>query len=247
MLDEKWLSVVDYEGHYEVSSFGRVRSIDRTDSYGRFRRGRVLKPGRNPKGYLAINLCLGGGRRTGFIHVLVARAFIGPRPQGMEVNHKDGVKANNHACNLEYATPKQNMEHAAANGLLRHNRGEAHHNCKLTQSQVDEIRRLRGVLTQERLAARYGVTHTLIGLIQRNLYWVDDKTEPIEKMRVRGEQHGRARLTEAQARDILMSKGILSVGELAQRYSISRQAIYGIWQGKAWLHLSETVPLDSPA
>lgn len=124
---ETWRDVVGYEGHYEVSSFGRVKSLK---NYHGFKPGRILKQKINPKnGYLQIALSRNSKLKTFYVHDLVALAFIGPRPPGHEINHKrpdvgeEGAanaaayKRNNRADNLEYVTKKKNMEHAAAMGL----------------------------------------------------------------------------------------------------------------------------------
>ena len=75
--------------------------------------GRVLKPFKLSTGYLRVKLCLGNGKRAKKgVHQVVTRAFIGMCPPGHQVNHKDGKKRNNVARNLEYVTPKENLEHA---------------------------------------------------------------------------------------------------------------------------------------
>jgi hypothetical protein len=88
----------------------------------------------------------------------VADAFIGPIPEGMEVNHKDGNKDNNAVENLEIITPEANLLHARETGLTPCIRGEASHMAKLTEREVREIRLARA--NGERaaaVAARFGV------------------------------------------------------------------------------------------
>ncbi len=117
---EYWLPIPDSGGHYEASSLGRVRSLDRTLPWGhtvRRQPGRVLKPGRDRNGYLCLCICHDGLRQTSNVHRLVARAFHG-EALGREVNHKDGDKTNNRPENLEWCSRAQNVRHSIETGLL---------------------------------------------------------------------------------------------------------------------------------
>ena len=109
---ERWLPVNGYEGIYEVSSHGRVRSVDRTVTYsnGQVRRykGKVRRTPLNQDGYPRVNLSHQGEDKTRTVHSLVAEAFIGARPENMEVCHSDGDPTNNHLDNLRYGTPSDN-------------------------------------------------------------------------------------------------------------------------------------------
>ena len=115
---ENWKPVKGFEGIYEVSDLGRVRSIDRviTDSRGRVVpiKGRIMKQNAHYKGYLRLLLSNGEEKEHGFfVHRLVAEAFI-PNPGNLpEVNHKDENKANNRADNLEWCTHLANSQHGS--------------------------------------------------------------------------------------------------------------------------------------
>lgn len=107
-------------------------------------------------GYVAYD-----GRSMGNGHLLVHRivweSVHGPLPQGKEINHINGIKADNRIQNLEAVTHQQNMLHAYATGL-KSNFGEKHPSHKLTEAQVRELRNLKGVLPMKVLAARYGIS-----------------------------------------------------------------------------------------
>lgn len=104
------------------------------------------------------------------VHKLVAHAFIGERPEGLQVNHKDGNKLNNVPSNLEYITDIENKLHAQAMGNWPI--GERHGRSKLSESDVVEIRQLMasGATTKD-LAARFGVHRTIIQKIVRRSLW----------------------------------------------------------------------------
>ena len=111
MTVEQWLPVPGYEGLYDVSDQGRVRSLDRvvTERGGRTQRlrGRVLKPAPDPDGYLHVVLC-NGRPHTYKVHRLVARAFHGEPAPGQVVCHNDGTYTNNIAGNLRWDTRSAN-------------------------------------------------------------------------------------------------------------------------------------------
>lgn len=124
---EEWRPVVGYEGYYEVSDQGRVRSIDRvvTRRDGRSRKavGKVLRPGRFSKTeHLNVHLCRHGVSRTCAVHRLVMAAFIGPCPDGMNVCHNNGVADDNRLENLRYDTSSANNLDTVRHGTHRHAR-----------------------------------------------------------------------------------------------------------------------------
>ena len=105
---EVWRDVKSFEGLYEVSNKGNVRSVDRINHIGRRYSGRTLRPGYSANGYLQVQLCENGIRKNKYIHRLVAEAFI-PNPNNFpEVNHMDEVKDNNDVRNLEWCTSEYN-------------------------------------------------------------------------------------------------------------------------------------------
>ena len=111
-MPERWKPVVGFEGIYEVSDQGGVRSIDRTIvcKDGRYipAKGKMLAPFEDRHGYLRATLSRDGRSRKYFVHRLVLDAFVGPKQDGEETRHLDGDRANNFLCNLEYGTGSQN-------------------------------------------------------------------------------------------------------------------------------------------
>ena len=122
-LEEIWKDVVGYEGLYQVSNLGRVRSLDhmrRCKNHEYMQKGRILKNGFDRgKAYFRICLSKNGIVEYFTIHRLVAQTFI-PNPENKpQVNHKDGNKLNNNVNNLEWATVSENIQHAYNTGLSK--------------------------------------------------------------------------------------------------------------------------------
>ncbi len=144
------------------------------------RRGAMMRmaPADNGRGYLRVR-CEG---RMMSVHKLIALAFLGPIPDGLEINHKDGDKRNNLPSNLEYTSRSGNMRHAEDLGLRRDHRGEFHHLARLSDEEASRLRdeyaaliaagpAPRGAIAA--LAARYGVRRDYprdlhMGRVRRN-------------------------------------------------------------------------------
>lgn len=111
-----WKPIPNYEGLYEVSDIGQVRSLTYLRSTGHIRNGRVLNGCPDKEGYLQVALSKSGKPQTRKIHRLVMLVFVGEST--LPVNHKDGDKKNNTLNNLEYVTPQENTIHAISTGLF---------------------------------------------------------------------------------------------------------------------------------
>lgn len=110
-MEEQWKPIEGYEGIYEVSSIGRVRSLDRYDRRGIFRKSQIIKTKRHPEGYRSVSLWSDGKQTPLLVHRLVAQAFL-PNPDNLpDVNHKDEDKTNNRADNLEWCTKEYNCNY----------------------------------------------------------------------------------------------------------------------------------------
>lgn len=168
---EIWKDVVGYEGLYQVSNMGRIKSFH----YDRVN-GRVLKPGWAGCGYLKVGLWQDGKRKCMLVHRLVAIAFLGPPPSpDHEANHKNGDKTDNHVENLEWITHSGNTQHAyrILGAKPRRPSGEANGNAKLTDGKVRRIRKLyaTGKWTQAELGKMFGVSDVTISYIVNRKIW----------------------------------------------------------------------------
>jgi hypothetical protein len=159
--EEMWKPVAGYEGLYSVSNRGRVRR----DKYKGIRKPTILKPRNSNHGYKQVALFRNSQRKEKYVHTLVATAFIDRPTEATEVNHKNGVKADNDVKNIEWSNRKHNIRHAFATGLRK---------TKLNNEQVIFIRGLATATkrpTNDSIGAMFGVSGSLIGsVINRKRY-----------------------------------------------------------------------------
>ena len=162
---EIWKDIPGYEGKYQASSEGRIRSVDhrvrvvaRGTEATRLVKGRVLRPGRYCKsGHLSV--VLGHGTAGKPVHQLVARTFLGDPPEGSEVCHNDGNPQNNAVDNLRYDTRRENILDVYRQGGVRQ---------KLSIEDVQTIRKLlnNGMLGKD-IATKMRVSENAISRIKR--------------------------------------------------------------------------------
>lgn len=175
---EIWKDIPGYEGVYQVSSLGRVKSCARliADTTGRVRRWaeRILVATPGSHGYPMVHLMSGNrpDRRT--VHRLVAEAFLpAPSMPDMQVNHKDGSRSNNSAQNLEWVTRRGNLQHAAAMGRLAHPRakGAENGNARWTEAEVMRVRSMYPSKSMKAIAAETGIPFTTVRRMVRRITW----------------------------------------------------------------------------
>jgi hypothetical protein len=163
---EYWKDIAGYNGFYQISSFGRVKSFKYDKA-----NGRILKYRKNKLGYLQISISKNKKSKTFLIHRLVGIAFI-PNPENKpEINHKDNDRSNNKQSNLEWNTAKQNAEHKVKQGRCNIPKGEKCTSSKLSEKQVEEIKSYKGNLSQKELGKLYGVSQANISSIVTNKSW----------------------------------------------------------------------------
>lgn len=179
-MTENWKAVVGFEGQYEVSDLGRVRSLDRILTVERLnwrdgtpqtmnypRKGRLLITNPNMKGYPRVTL--GNKGPTIVVHQLVLNAFVGICPEGMQGLHANDIKSDNRLSNLSWGTPSQNQLDAIRNDrcLL----GEEKPNAKLRDADIAIIRsrlKAEGCIA---IARDFSVSETAIRNIKDGRSW----------------------------------------------------------------------------
>jgi hypothetical protein len=164
MKNEQWLPIVGYEQNYEVSDYGRVRSIARPACAGGLL---ALSP--TKQGYARTSLWQRGKRASFLVHRLVLEAFNGPCPNGLEAAHLNGNRSDNALSNLIWATRKENHSHKIIHGTQQF--GSSCYNAKLSDDSAREIRRLRGIVAGAELSRRYNIAASIVSAIQLGKSW----------------------------------------------------------------------------
>lgn len=173
-LSELWVAIPGYEGRYEVSSHGRLRTVARMVVAG-FASKQVHQKllyqhttVRSATPYRQVTLWIGCKSKSFRVHTLVLLAFTGPRPDGFQCRHLDGDSLNNAISNLVWGTCSENIADRSRHG--RHTvHGEHNPHSKLNQRQVVEIREAAGPNTL--IAAAYGVTDATVSQIKLGKTW----------------------------------------------------------------------------
>jgi integrase len=165
-MTEQWRPVVGYEGLYEVSDHGRVRSLDREIAnlangwIKRQRKGATLRQRTLSSGYKKTTLSKDGKESSPSVHVLVAEAFLGPRPEwATQVNHKNRDKADNRADNLEWSNNYHNLRHAHAT--------HEYEGRRISASELAEIAGISRKAMNERLRNGWSVERAMSTPVRR--------------------------------------------------------------------------------
>ena len=182
--EEYFLDVPGYEGLYQVSNNGNIKSLSRkfrNRSYG----GEIMKGSIDRDGYKKVQLVKDKNRKKYFVHRLVALAFIENKFLYPVINHKNGNKLHNNVDNLEWVTVSQNNIHALRNGLKEYNfkhlldyvgKGENHNSAKVNEAQIKEIRELRKKgFSLKKLSQEYNLCQSTISKICVGKTWAHVK------------------------------------------------------------------------
>jgi hypothetical protein len=159
---EQWKDVIGFEGIYEVSNHGNIRSV----KSGQLKKITIDKKTNRP----FLNLWKNNKQTVVRVHKLVLEAFVGKAPQGMECCHNDGNSFNNHIDNLRWDTHKSNIHDRIKHGTS--NRGERCGNSKLTLEQVRAIR--KDDRLQRLIASDYGIVESMVSRIKNGIRWQHD-------------------------------------------------------------------------
>lgn len=171
---EQWKPIPGYEGLYEVSDLGRVRSFDRLVTRrnnggavsSQLHKGRMLAQTKDRKGYLYVTLQTQSGRKRWYVAQLVLHVFVGAS-NGLLALHSNGLQTDNKLSNLRYGTHKDNSADAQLHGTVA--KGERQGGAKLTDAAVKDIR--QSALSNAALAKQYGVGYRHIWRVRRGELW----------------------------------------------------------------------------
>lgn len=231
-----WKPVVGHEEFYEVSDSGVVRSLPRK-LYGRvtgkvtIREARVKELQVHRCGYLKVWLKGVGKRKMYFVHRLVASAFIENEENRPQVNHKDGNKKNNCVENLEWATAKENIQHAYREGLNSNGSGADANNAKLTEHQVKQIVALSNSgQTIRSIACEIGCLQSTVQHIVSGSQW-----SSLTGIQYQRDESKRERLTPDKVKDIVRlrdeNKSYVEIDEITK---CGRHTAFKICSGLQW-------------
>lgn len=231
MIEEIWKSIINYEGFYEVSNWGRIKSLQ---YHGKIRE-KILKPCKNQNWKsirFFVDLKKNNIKNRFYVHQLVATAFIGPCPPDMEVCHNDGDATNNFADNLRYGTHKENMQdmikHGTNNGkgLI----GQENTRAILIDEQVLEICKLiNDGIPFKVIAEKFNVSIPVISNIKCKRQW-KHLTKDINFLDRKN--RGSTKFEGEEIRQIikLINSGIPSK-KIAEQFDCSEATINRIKQG----------------
>lgn len=239
-VTEEWRPVFGYEKYYQVSSAGRVKSLDRVvngkNNKPRMSYGRILRPKVDRKGYACIVMCVGNIRKYIQIHVLVAQSFLPPCPgkhgnkKGeYQIDHIDNNSLNNFYTNLQWLSTKDHHQKTCSLEYGTPCVGEKSGNSKFTEDQVQRIR--NDYRSYSEIARDYNVSHFAIDAIISNKTW---KHLPypnyVEQTNYRKEN--KYKLNKDSVISIYLDTR--SINTIALEYGVTPGTIYHIKRKHTW-------------
>ena len=222
---EIWKNIPGYD-YYKVSNIGRVMSINPVSCNRKKVNFIILKPVTTKCEYHSVQIYQNYISKWHGVHRLVALTFIPNFQKKPQVNHKDSIKTNNRIENLEWVTSKENIAHSYASGTSK--LGEDRHNSKLTNEQVNEIKKTYKphIFSQKFLAKKYNVGRSTISNIIQNIRY--------EKL---GKKNKPLKITKEISLEIIKKYNKTKVTQktLAKDYSIGRKTIIKILNNKYFI------------
>jgi len=172
---EIWKNIEGYEGLYQISNLGRVKSLERYLGHNhgglKLKKELILKNWLSSTGYYIISLSKNNFSKKFFIHRLLCENFIKNPERKREVNHRNGIKTDNTLKNLEWVTSSENTIHSYKTGLQISIKGEKCKLSKLTKEQVLEIRNNYEKLSASKVAKIYNMSKSAIIQIRNRTTW----------------------------------------------------------------------------
>ncbi len=205
---EEWRVIEEFPD-YAVSNLGRVKSFKKHDGLI----GRMLSPGNNGSGYLYVHLCYHNKSHRKYVHILVLESFVG-KIDGLQTNHKNGIKLDNRLENLEWVTPSENIRHAYKKGLAKVITGR--HPSLETRKKLSESIK--------------GERHHFFGK-----HLSSEMKEKISKGN-RGNKSPNRKLSENKIIEIktLLKENKLSQQQICKIFGVSDSTVSGIKTGYRW-------------
>jgi len=164
-MTEIWKPIINYEGLYEISNCGRIKSFIKHNGTNE----RFLKFGKSENGYLQVTLCKNNIKKYFRVNRLVLETFIGPCPPRMQCRHLNGIKIDNRLINLKWGTGRENYLDKIKHGTCVDNNGNKNGMSKLNDKQIIEIRESK--LKYRELSKVYGVGIAQISRIKNKQRW----------------------------------------------------------------------------
>lgn len=232
--NEEWKPVVDFEWLYEISNYGRVKTLrNLVETNDNKLIHKILRPSISKEGYPKYSLTKKNRVYYFNSHRLVALAFL-PNPLNLEVvNHKDGDKFNNHVSNLEWCTHSENLKHAFRLGLKEGNKGEDNHLSVLNSDEVLQINKMiNDGIEYKDIASEFNISDVTICDIKRGKTW--------GWLTGREQKERRKEIGPEIVKQVykLAKEGKIYQKEIAKKFGISQAHVSEILNGKMWANIT---------
>lgn len=230
---------------YLISSYGRVLSLN----YRGCGKIKFMKQKTSKTGYKLISFKVDGKKYFCSIHRLVATAFIKNPENKPEVNHKDGIKKHNYVWNLEWCTPKENIQHAYDHNLKKVRRGEEIGDNKFTEKMVREVCKLlvENKLSFKEIAKKTGVTYDMIRNIRSHKSWTHiSKDYNFDHYNGgKGKDYEKKKEKRIRTICILLQTGKYSVTDISEMMGCKFSLVYNVARKRWYTDISREYNIDN--